>query len=220
MSKKLVSVLVPVHNQEKYIGRCLRSLLHQSMNQFNYEIIIVNDASTDRTDYALELFKGDLIKVINHDKRKGLPHALNMGIKESEGKYIVRVDSDDYVNEHYLLFLSTFLEMNKYMDAVACDYILVDDNEKVLGIKNFVEEPIGCGIMFRKEQLVKVGMYDPEMKAHEDKDMFIRFTERYKIHRIELPLYRYRKHGDSMTANSEVMEKYKEKLNKKHKGKI
>jgi glycosyltransferase involved in cell wall biosynthesis len=220
MRKNLVSVLVPVYNQEKHIGRCLRSLLHQSLNQYYYEIIIINDASTDKTSYALELFEGDIIKVINQDEKKGLPHALNMGIKKSEGKYIVRVDSDDYVNEHYLLFLSAFLDMNEYMDAVACDYIIVDDKEKVLGIKNFTEEPIGCGIMFRREQIVKLGMYDTSMKAHEDKDMFIRFTEKHSIHRIELPLYRYRKHNRGITGNKELMKIYREKLEKKNKGKI
>lgn len=216
MSEKLVSVLVPVFNQEKYIGRCLRSLLHQTLDQSDYEIIIVNDGSTDKTGYALELFEGDIIKVVHQEENNGLPHSLNIGINNAQGKYIVRVDSDDYVNKHYLLFMSTFLEMNQYMDAVACDYILVDANENFLGIRNYLDDPIGCSIMYRKDQLLKLGMYDPELKVHEDKDLYIRFTEKHKIHRIELPLYRYRKHDNNLTNDQELLDDYYEKLNKKH----
>jgi glycosyltransferase involved in cell wall biosynthesis len=212
MKHKLISVIVPAYNQENYIGRCLRSLLHQTINQDDYEIILINDGSTDKTSYAMELFEGDLIKVIHQDKNKGLPYSLNEGIKMARGKYIVRVDADDYVNKHYLLVLSTFLEMNEYMDAIACDYILVDAKEAVIATKNCMEEPIGCGIMFRKEQIIKIGMYDAEMRIHEDKDMFMRFTKEHQIHRVELPLYRYRKHDTNMTNNTELMDTYMEKL--------
>jgi len=215
MKEKLVSVIVPAYNQEKYIGRCLRSLLNQSLSQLNYEIIIVNDGSTDRTSFALNLFEGgDLIKVINNVSNMGLPFSLNEGIKASKGKYIVRVDSDDYVNIHYLLFLSTFLETNNYMDAVKCDYILIDSEEKVISNENCEVNPIGCGIMFRKEQLIKIGMYNENMKWHEDKDLMTRFLNKYKLHRIELPLYRYRKHETNMTNNEEMMSHYLNKLKK------
>lgn len=217
MRQKLVSVIVPVHNQEKYIGRCLRSLLHQSLPQSEYEIIIINDGSTDKTEYALNLFEGDIIKVIHHNENKGLPAALNEGIINAKGKYIVRVDSDDYVNMHYLLFMSTYLEMNSYMDAVACDYILVDSDETVIEVKNFLDEPIGCSTMFRRVQLLNIGMYDTNMKAHEDKDLLLRFEGKYKIHRIELPLYRYRKHDNNMTNDTELLNSYMEKLKSKHK---
>jgi len=217
MHNKLVSVIIPAYNQENYIGRCLRSLLNQSLSQDDYEIIIVDDGSTDRTKYALDLFKGDLIKVIYHEKNMGLPYSLNTAIKNAAGKYIVRVDSDDYVNKHYLLFLSTFLETNDYMDAVACDYILVDAEENVLSILDCEKEPIGCGIMFKHRQLMDLGLYDSTMKWHEDKDMYSRFTLKHKIHRVELPLYRYRKHETNMTKDIKMMNSYMEKLIQKHK---
>lgn len=217
MHNKLVSVIIPAYNQENYIGRCLRSLLNQSLSQDDYEIIIVDDGSTDRTKYALDLFKGDLIKVIYQEKNMGLPYSLNTAINNAAGKYIVRVDSDDYVNKHYLLFLSTFLETNDYMDAVACDYILVDAEENVLSILDCEKEPIGCGIMFKRRQLMDLGLYDSSMKWHEDKDMYTRFTLKHKIHRIELPLYRYRKHETNMTKDIKMMNSYMEKLIQKHK---
>jgi glycosyltransferase involved in cell wall biosynthesis len=217
MHNKLVSVIVPAYNQENYIGRCLRSLLNQSLSQIDYEIIIVDDGSTDRTKYALDLFKGGIIRVIHHEQNMGLPYSLNTAIKNSLGKYIVRVDSDDYVNKHYLLFLSMFLETNNYMDAVACDYILVDAQENVLSIVDCEKDPIGCGIMFKRTQLIDLGLYDSSMKWHEDKDLYARFTLKHKIHRIELPLYRYRKHEKNMTNDMNMMNTYLEKLKQKHK---
>ncbi|MEM4396796.1 MAG: glycosyltransferase family A protein [Candidatus Woesearchaeota archaeon] len=217
IKNKLVSVIVAVHNQEKYIGRCLRSLLNQSLTQSDYEIIIVNDGSTDKTEYALDLFKGDLISVYHFSENKGLPSALNEGIKKSSGKYIVRVDADDYVNYHFLLILSTFLEMNDQLDAVACDYLLVDSDEKVIRVVNFLEEPIGCAIMFRKKHLIEIGLYDPNMRVHEDKDLLIRFTKKYNIERLKIPLYRYRRHENNITNNKNLMNMYLNLLKEKYK---
>ena len=214
--EKLVSVIVAVYNQEKFIGRCLRSLLNQSLSQSEYEIVIVNDGSTDKTEYALDLFKGDLIKVFHFNENKGLPSALNEGIKNSNGKFIVRVDADDYVNHHFLLILSSFLEMNEELDAVACNYLLVDSEENVIRMVDFLEEPIGCAIMFRKNYLFEIELYDPNMKVHEDKDLLIRFTKKYKIERLRIPLYRYRRHNDNITNNHNLMNKYSSLLNEKH----
>ena len=71
-----ISVIIPTYNQEKFIGRCLRSLLDQSHERFNYEIIVIDDASQDKTLYALNLFKED-IKIILNKKNKGLPYSIN-----------------------------------------------------------------------------------------------------------------------------------------------
>ncbi len=213
-----ISVIIAAYNEEKFIGRTIRSLLNQNISQQSYEIIIINDNSSDKTQYALQLFEGD-VRVINNTKKHGLAYSLNLGIKEARGKYVVRVDADDYVHAEYLKVLSEFLEQNKYMDAVACDYLLVDDEEKVLSRCNCLSEPIGCGIMFRIENLIEIGLYDDEFLMHEDKELMLRFEKKYKVHRIELPLYRYRKHEGNMTNNISSMKKYERKLNEKHNSK-
>ena len=213
-----ISVIIAAYNEEKFIGRTIRSLLNQNISQQSYEIIVINDNSSDKTQYALQLFEGD-VRVINNTKKHGLAYSLNLGIKEARGKYVVRVDADDYVHAEYLKVLSEFLEQNKYMDAVACDYLLVDDEEKVLSRCNCLSEPIGCGIMFRIENLIEIGLYDDEFLMHEDKELMLRFEKKYKVHRIELPLYRYRKHEGKMTNNISSMKKYERKLNEKHNSK-
>lgn len=215
MKAPLISVLVPVHNEEKYIGRCIRSILHQSLPKEDYEVIVINDASDDRTLYALSLF-GDDVKIIQNQEKVGLPGSLNRGVKAARGQFIVRLDGDDYVSNEYLNMLSLFLKMNSEMDAVACDYLLVDDNENVIGRKSCMEEPVGCGIMFRVDQLLDVGLYDDKFLMHEDRDLRIRFLKKYQIHRVPLPLYRYRRHQENMTNDVQSMKRFEENLNKKH----
>lgn len=216
MTKVLtVSVLVPVHNQEKYIGRCLRSLLSQNYPRAAFEIIVIDDGSHDRTPYALELFK-DEITLVRNDTNLGLPASLNRGIHASNSPFVVRVDSDDYVNSNFLSLLNLFLANNLYMDAVACDYLIINDREEVLARKNCLEEPIACGIMFRTEQLIDIGLYDESFLLHEESDLRFRFLQKYNIHRLELPLYRYRRHDANITNNTEAMAHHMTQLIQKH----
>jgi glycosyltransferase involved in cell wall biosynthesis len=210
-----ISVSVAVYNQEKFIGRCLRSLLHQTIPHVDYEIIVINDGSTDRTQYALELFH-DAIVTITNESNLGLPASVNRGILAASSEYIVRVDSDDYVNLNFLNFLSFYLDQNLYADAIACDYLLVDDAEKVLGRVNCLDQPIACGIMFRKQQLIDIGLYDESFRCHEEQDLRIRFEKEYSIARLELPLYRYRRHENNITNDKKSMELYRQNLLTKH----
>ncbi len=168
------------------------------MNIEDFEIIVIDDGSTDDTKKILNAFKDD-IKVITNNKNLGLPASLNIGIKESAGKYIVRVDSDDYVNKEFLKILHLFISYNKQFDAVACDYYLVDDEENFLKRIDSDESPIGCGIIFEKSHLLEIGLFNEKYLIHEEKELRERFSKKYKIVRLPLPLYRYRKHSNNMT---------------------
>lgn len=210
-----ISVIIPAYNAERFIGRAIRSVLNQSVAATDYEIIAVDDASQDRTAYALDLFK-DEISVHKNAQHLGLPATLNHAVRAARGKYIVRVDADDYVRSDYLYILQRFLEDNTYMDAVACDYFVVDDAENVVERCNCLDRPIGCGIMFRTDHLIDIGLYDADFLMHEDRDLRARFVRKYSIHRIELPLYRYRRHGDNMTNDAEAWRQYEQRLIDKH----
>ncbi|MFC1814785.1 glycosyltransferase [Thermodesulfobacteriota bacterium] len=211
----IISVLITAYNVERYIGRAIRSALNQSIARGSSEIIVVNDCSTDRTRFALEVFEDD-IKLINNEKRIGLPASLNRGIKKAKGRFIVRIDGDDYVHDEFLKVLSLHLSLNDDIDAIACDYILVDNNEHIIGQVNCIEQPIACGIMFRIDQLIDIGLYDENFIAREDEDLRIRFLKKYSIARVQLPLYRYRQHENSLTNNTKNMDKYFKMLNEKH----
>lgn len=211
----IISVIVPAYNQEKFIGRCLRSLLHQNFPHEDYEIIVINDGSTDRTSFALELFH-ESIQTITNSLNIGLPASINKGILSARGEFIVRVDSDDYVNANFLNFLHYYLVENPNYQAVACDYWLVDDVENWLERINCMEAPIACGIMFRRQCLLDIGLYDEAFLCHEERDLRIRFEQKYIIKRLELPMYRYRKHANNLTNDLGAMEKYELHLNRKH----
>jgi glycosyltransferase involved in cell wall biosynthesis len=214
MKLPLISVIIPVHNQQKYLGRCLRSILDQSLVKTDYEIILIDDGSTDNSKSIYNIFLDNII-LIKQKINLGLPAALNKGINSAKGRFIIRLDADDYVHYEYLKILSLFLSLNDDIDAVACDYLLVDENEKVIELKNCMNDPIGCGIMFRQSHIVELGLYDEKQLIHEEKDLRNRFLNKYKIKRVELPLYRYRKHKNNMTNNEELMLHYEKMLLKK-----
>jgi glycosyltransferase involved in cell wall biosynthesis len=214
MSMPIVSIIVPARNQEKFIGRSIRSALNQQFGKGDFEVIVVDDGSTDRTTYALQVF-GESIKVLRNEKCGGLPAALNLGVRAAQGRFIVRLDADDFVHEQYINVLYWHLMLNQNLHAVACDYVLVDENGIYMSVKNCEEEPIGCGIMFRIEHLIDLGLYDESMLAHEDQDLRIRFQQKFSIYRVPLPLYRYCRHENNMTNDKESMAMYKRRLGDK-----
>ena len=195
-----VSIIVPAYNSEMYIGRCIRSLLSQSFNKENFEIIVINDGSKDDTKKILTPFLGDIIYLENK-KNKGLPFSLNTGIKKAKGRFIVRVDSDDWVHAEYINILFHHLSLNNNLDAVSCDYILVNNFQEQIRHVSWKKEPIACGIMFRIENLIKIGLYDERFLSKEDEDLLIRFQKKFKVTNLEIPLYKYRQHNNNMTKN-------------------
>jgi glycosyltransferase involved in cell wall biosynthesis len=210
-----ITIIITAWNEERYIGRCIRSLLAQNISKGFYNILIVNDGSTDLTSYALKLFKED-VSVIQNDINIGLPASLNKAINSVNTPYIVRVDGDDYVSQNFILFLYSFITENSYMDAVACDYNLINDEGGIISRRNCMDDPIACGILFKTDQLNDIGLYDEDFLLHEERELRIRFLKKYSIHRLELPLYRYRQHENNITNNKEAMDYHMSNLIVKH----
>ncbi|ABM70709.1 glycosyltransferase family 2 protein [Prochlorococcus marinus] len=213
MNNPIVSVIIPCLNAEKFISRALRSILHQSLNREKYEIIVINDGSTDNSDYLIKQFKED-IRYFTNDKNMGLPNTLNRGILEAKGKYICRLDADDFVNQYYLLFLLEYLVQHPEAKVCKCDYYLVDENGENRIYTSSLENPIGCGTIFELDLLSKVGGYNKKYLCNEEKELFIRIERLTKVHHLPMPLYRYRKHPESLTTNDLVMTKYDQILEK------
>ncbi len=212
MSNPEISVIIPVFNHEKFIGRALRSILDQSIERNKFEIIVINDCSNDNSKTIISKFSEN-IKYLENKKNMGLPYSLNEGIKKAKGQYIVRLDSDDYVNKKYLETLYDFLNWNDKFDAVSCDYFVVDDAEKILNRGDSLIDPIGCGIMFKIDKLINLGLYNPNFLLHEDKELMSRFKKKkYNLHNVKLPLYRYRKHSHNITNDKKKSKKFYKKL--------
>jgi glycosyltransferase involved in cell wall biosynthesis len=198
----IISVIITNYNYGNYLGRCIRSLIDQSLDKTQFEIIVVDDCSTDHSREVMQTFAGYIRPVFN-ERNLGIGASSNIGIKMALGRFVVRVDADDYVHRDFLLVSQLYLSMNyATCDAVAVDYLEVDDAENVLGRKNCLEDPVACGITFKMDVLAKLGLYRNTLRIDEEVDLRTRFAkEGYKIERIALPLYRYKKHPLSMTSN-------------------
>ena len=107
--KCLISVVVPVYNVEKYIDRCLNSIINQTYRKL--EIIIVNDGSTDNSRKIIDKFSKMDSRIIVIDKNNGgLSEARNVGINAATGDYITFIDSDDFVSYDYIEYLYSLIE--------------------------------------------------------------------------------------------------------------
>ena len=211
----MVSIIITAYNYGRYIERALRSCLDQSIPKIQYEIIIVNDCSTDNTVAILDNYQNDA-RIYHLEKNVGLSAARNFGVRKAKGQYVVFLDADDYLHRETIQVQKLFLEENHTLNAVAIDYFLVDDLENHRERIKAEEKPIACGIMFRKDLLIEIGLYDEKFKAREEEDLRIRFLERFNIYNIPLPLYRYRRHDNNLTNNEEIMQHAKKQLNQKH----
>ena len=210
-----ISIVIAAYNADSFIERCLRSCLDQSIPSHEYEIIVVDDGSCDNTAKILANYIDD-IKIIQNESNMGLPYSANAGIQAAKAQYVVRVDSDDYIHKEFLNIGYLFLSLNHDFDSVCVDYYLVDEKGNIIQRKNSAQEPIACGIFYRKEYLVNVGLYDSKFLIHEDKEFRIRFDKKYKIERIPLPLYRYRMHDNNITKKAYESAYYESMLQKKH----
>ena len=95
--------------------------------------------------------------------------------------------------------LYNFLKFNPNYIAVSCDYFETSNDEKILGVKNFQNNFLACGIMFRTSYLEIIGSYNKDKRIFEDEDLFSRI-EKKKIYHLECPLYNYVKHKNSLTS--------------------
>lgn len=126
MNEPLISVIVPVYNVEKYLARCVDSILAQTYT--NLEVILVDDGSTDASEKMCDEFaKKDVRVRVIHKENGGLSDARNVGMQEAKGGFYAFVDSDDYIAADYIAYLYNLLNTNQAQISV-CGYKKVYEN--------------------------------------------------------------------------------------------
>lgn len=117
-----ISVIVPVYNVEKYLSRCIDSILAQTFTDF--ELLLIDDGSTDNSGRICDGYAGKDNRIrVFHKENGGVSSARNLGLDNAKGEYIAFIDADDWIEIEYLnLLYSTLREQNA--DIVACDYII------------------------------------------------------------------------------------------------
>lgn len=161
-----ISVIVPVYNVEKYIKKCLDSLVNQTLN--GVEIIVVNDGSPDNSQMIIDEYTKKYKNVKSYIKENGgLSDARNYGIKKATGEYISFVDSDDYIRNDMLEIMYNYA-IKEDLDVVVCDSINVYDNGSEILIKSnnnysdndvrnyIISPPMACTRLFKKTIFDKI----------------------------------------------------------------
>lgn len=211
-----MSLIITAHNYDRYVERAIRSALDQSLKKDEFEILVINDASTDRTEEILENY-ADLARCFNLKKNIGLSAARNFGIRKALGQFVMFLDADDFIHKDLLKITKLFLEENNSLDSVSVDYWVVDERGSRLRHADASKEPIACGILFRKDFLFDIGLYDESFAAREEEDLRIRWEKRFGVHNLSIPLYRYRMHENNLTSDSAKMDEGLNRLSRKHK---
>ena len=144
-----ISVIVPIYKVEKYLRRCIDSIINQTFK--NIEIILVNDGSPDNCPKICEEYKNkDNRIIIINQENQGLSVARNSGIRIARGQYLVFIDSDDYIEEDMIEYL--YEGIVKYdVDISCCGYVAVYDN----GIKEKITVPSEDTI-YKKEEALNI----------------------------------------------------------------
>ena len=197
-----LSVVVTNYNYGRYLARCLRSILSQDIERNLFEIILVDDGSTDDSMQIAEIFESE-ITIIQNSINRGLSKSSNLGIQKARGRYVTRIDSDDYVHSNFVRTLLVGFELlGKDFQAISVDYHKVDEIGNFLAYGDAEREPIACGIGFKMDAISTLGYYNDNLRVNEEVDLRRRFDEAsFSIRNIKLPLYRYVQHDKSLSRN-------------------
>jgi len=211
MGSNEVSIIVTAHNYGCYLRQCLDSALSQTYS--GYEVVVVDDGSTDETPNILREYEfnyPERIRTIRLEG-EGLPTAANAGIRAAEGDYAIRLDADDYFDENIITVEANYLDSSPDIDLVYPDYYTVDEEGDVIDhvrlprvqdeIKLLNRSPLAAGAMYRKSAWEEIGGYDETLDYQEDYDFWIRFISEFEVRNVNLPLMYYRQHSTNMSHN-------------------
>lgn len=199
-----VSIVIPCYNHGQFLNEAVESVLTQTLDDF--EIIIVNDGSTDPdTRYILENYDKPKTRVI-HTTNQGLSAARNTGIREASGRYILPLDGDDRIGPTYLEKAVKILDENAGIGIVYCKAEFFGAVQKPWNLPEYslaemlIDNILFCSGVFRKSDWGTVGGYRTDMKfGWEDYDFWLSLIERgAMVHRIPEVMFYYRISQDSM----------------------
>ena len=207
-----ISIIVTAYNYARYLDECLDSCLGQISNGLKYEVIVVDDGSTDNTSSLLDNRSDPRLRIIRIEN-SGIEKAANTGFDAAIGKFIVRVDADDVLEVDYLAQMGRWLD--KEYDFFYCDYSIIDENSLTQGamrLPPFDQSEIfsrgdflATGTLYNAEILRNIGCYSTHTinSGLENYELIIKLiVNGGKGCHIAEPLFRYRRHSANLSATS------------------
>lgn len=218
-----VSVIIPCYNHGDYIGEAVESVLAQTFKDF--EIIIVNDGSTDEnTITLLKDYKNPYIKVI-HTPHQGLGEARNVGIRNSSGKYILPLDADDKISPEYLADAVKILDNDDGIKIVYCNVEYFGEKSGLIELGPFSRQKIliynmiCCAAFFRRRDYDLTNGYNKNLVCLEDWDFWLSLLEKggrvYKIPKTHF-YYRFRRNSMLNSMSPRVLEHITKQVYRNH----
>lgn len=211
-----ISIVLPTFNGEAYLAESIESILSQTFEDF--ELIIVNDCSTDRTAEIIEQYvkKDSRVKSIYNDVNQRLPKSLNIGFENASGKYYSWTSDDNIYKPQALECMYAVLERRNNVGLVYCDCEQIDETGKVIG-QHLTAMPnelykgttVGACFLYRSDIAKKVGGYDPDLFLVEDYDYWIRIAKYAELFYYPDTMYQCRKHPGSLTATRQKEIRYR-----------
>lgn len=205
----LVSVYITNYNYAEYIEESIESVFNQTFQDF--ELIIIDDGSTDKSRKIIEEYRKYEKVTIIYQQNKGLNITNNVAMRVSNGKYLMRLDADDYLAETALEDMVTILEKEDTLGLVFPDYFYVDEKGIITGeerrhnfdkeVSLFDQPAHGACTMIRLDFLKKLGGYNESFTCQDGFDLWLKFITHYKVTNINKPLFYYRKHENNLTNN-------------------
>ena len=203
MNKPLISILMTIYNHQNFLKDSINSIIKQNYN--NWELIAINNGSTDDTSSVLKKIKDKRIKKVFLKKNIGRTNCLNYGLKKCKGKYVAILDSDDISKFNRVKLQLNFLEKNKKIFLVGSNYYLINENKKIIkNVKNsliFLNNPRSLlyknliahsTVMYRKSMMKKIGNYPKSFKYAQDYAFYLKIFKKYKIHIMNKNLVKIR----------------------------
>ncbi len=211
MSNPKITVLMPVYNSEKFLHEAIDSILNQTFG--NFEFLIINDASTDKSKKIILAYKDPRIRYLENKKNLGVAKTLNRGLKLAKGKYVARMDADDISLPDRLKLQYERLMMDKNLVIVSSRFDWINEKGNYNSTYRFASSPEeifyelqfrNClghpTVIFNKEIIVReFGGYDERCEA-EDNDLWLRVSKKYKIVKLKKALMKLRRSKQSKTV--------------------
>lgn len=218
-SSPRVSVYITNHNYGQYLQQSIESVLRQTYD--DYELIVIDDGSVDASREVLKQYSNHQRITTILQENKGLTTTNNIALHVARGEFIIRLDADDYFDRNALRVLTDAFSADPEVGMVFPDYYLVDENGEVIELvrrHNFErvtlqDQPAhGAGTMIRRIFLVELGGYNEALTCQDGYELWVRFIEHYKVKNVNLPLFYYRQHPDSLTTKKDEVLRAREKL--------